>query len=131
AIEEMLRHHPPVLSFRRTASTDVDLAGQRVAVGDKVVVFHCSANFDDRVFADPMRFDITRAPNPHVSFGDGPHVCVGAHFARLQLRALYQQVVWRLPDLESAGDVSHLVSNFINGITHLPVHFTPTGQRRP
>ncbi len=94
------------------------------------MVFHCSANFDDRVFADPTRFDITRAPNPHVSFGDGPHVCVGAHFARLQLRALYQQVVWRLPDLELAGEVGHLVSNFINGITHLPVRFTPTRQRR-
>ena len=130
AIEEMLRYHPPVLSFRRTARSDVELAGQRVAAGDKVVVFHCSANFDDRVFADPTRFDITRAPNPHVSFGDGPHVCVGAHFARLQLRALYQQVVWRLPDLELAGEVGHLVSNFINGITHLPVRFTPTRQRR-
>lgn len=127
AVEEMLRWHPPVLSFRRTATTDTDLAGQRVAAGDKVVVFHCSANFDERAFTDPMRFDITRTPNPHVSFGDGPHVCVGAHFARLQLRALYREVVWRLPDLQIAGEVDHLVSNFINGIKHLPVRFTPTG----
>ncbi|HEX5493968.1 MAG TPA: cytochrome P450 [Mycobacteriales bacterium] len=127
AVEEVLRWHPPVLSFRRTATAEVNLAGQRVAAGDKVVVFHCSANFDHRVFADPMRFDVARTPNPHVSFGDGPHVCVGAHFARLQLRALYREVVWRLPDLRVDGEVDHLVSNFINGIKHLPVRFTPTG----
>jgi cytochrome P450 len=123
AIEEMLRWHPPVLSFRRTAAVDTTLAGQPIAAGDKVVVFHASANFDERRFADPHRFDITRAPNDHVAFGEGPHVCLGAHFARLQLRALYRELVWRLPDLELAGPVDRLVSNFINVIKHLPVRY--------
>jgi cytochrome P450 len=123
AIEEMLRWHPPVLSFRRTATADTTLAGQRIAAGDKVVVFHAAANFDERRFPDPYRFDITRDPNDHVAFGEGPHVCLGAHFARLQLRALYRELVWRLPDLEVAGPVDRLVSNFINGIKHLPVRY--------
>ncbi|MFL6077065.1 MAG: cytochrome P450 [Mycobacteriales bacterium] len=123
AIEEMLRWHPPVLSFRRTATVNTTLAGQRIAAGDKVVVFHASANFDERRFGDPYRFDITRAPNDHVAFGEGPHVCLGAHFARLQLRALYRELVWRLPELELAGPVDRLVSNFINGIKHLPVRY--------
>jgi cytochrome P450 len=123
AIEEMLRWHPPVLSFRRTAAADTTLAGQRIAAGDKVVVFHAAANFDERRFPDPYRFDITRDPNDHVAFGEGPHVCPGAHFARLQLRALYLELAWRLPDLEVAGPVDRLVSNFINGIKHLPVRY--------
>jgi cytochrome P450 len=123
AIEEMLRWHPPVLSFRRTATVDTELAGQRIAAGDKVVVFHASANFDPRAFTEPMRFDIRRTPNPHVAFGDGPHTCIGAHFARLQLRTLYTELLWRLDDLELAAAPSGLVSNFINGIKHLPLTF--------
>ncbi|MFC7587883.1 cytochrome P450 [Nonomuraea antimicrobica] len=125
AIEEMLRWHPPVLSFRRTAVHDTVLAGQPIAAGDKVVVFHGAANYDERVFADPMRFDITRQLNDHVSFGDGPHVCLGARFARLQLRALYRELLWRLPDMELAGPPDRLVSNFIAGVKHLPIRYTP------
>ncbi|HEX2315200.1 MAG TPA: cytochrome P450 [Thermomonospora sp.] len=125
AIEEMLRCAPPVLSFRRTAVRDTELAGRPIAAGDKIVVFHGSANHDERRFPDPMRFDITRTPNEHVSFGDGPHVCLGAHFARLQLRVFYRELLWRLPDLELAGPPVRLVSNFIGGIKHLPVRFSP------
>ncbi|WP_222720384.1 cytochrome P450 [Actinomadura sp. HBU206391] len=125
AIEEMLRWHPPVLSFRRTAVVDTVLAGQPIAAGDKVVVFHGSANYDERRFPDPLRFDITRNPNDHVSFGDGPHVCLGAHYARLQLRAFYREILWRLPDIELAGPPDRLVSNFIAGVKHLPVRYTP------
>jgi cytochrome P450 len=129
AIEEMLRWHPPVLTFRRTAATDTVLAGQRIAAGEKVVVFHGSANYDEDRFPDPMRFDITRRPNDHVSFGDGPHVCMGAHFARLQLRAFYREILWRLPDIELAGPPARLVSNFIAGVKHLPVRYTPVARR--
>ncbi|MFJ6480134.1 MULTISPECIES: cytochrome P450 [unclassified Streptomyces] len=121
AVEELLRVHPPVLSFRRTAAVDTDLAGQRIRAGDKVVVFHASANHDERVFADPGRLDLARTPNPHVSFGDGPHVCLGAHFARLQLRILYEEWCAAMPAPELAGPPRRLVSNFINGITRLPV----------
>ncbi|MFC6982963.1 cytochrome P450 [Streptomyces cirratus] len=121
AVEELLRVHPPVLSFRRTAAVDTVLAGQPIRAGDKVVVFHASANHDERVFSAPGRLDLGRDPNPHVSFGDGPHVCLGAHFARLQLRTLYEQ--WRdlMPAPELAAPPRRLVSNFINGITRLPL----------
>ncbi|QIZ38153.1 cytochrome P450 [Saccharopolyspora sp. ASAGF58] len=125
AVEEALRFHPPVLSFRRTATTDTELGGQRIAAGDKVVVFHCSAHFDEQQFPDPHCFDIRRTPNDHVAFGNGPHVCLGAHFARVQLRAFYHEALWRMRDLRVTGPVEHLVSNFINGIKHLPVAFTP------
>ncbi|WP_406063819.1 cytochrome P450 [Streptomyces sp. NBC_01077] len=121
AVDELLRVHPPVLSFRRTAATDTELAGQALRRGDKVVVFHASANHDERVFPDPHRLDLGRSPNPHVSFGDGPHVCLGAHFARLQLRVLHEEVRRACGGLELAGSPRRLVSNFINGIKSLPV----------
>ncbi|MEU2582251.1 cytochrome P450 [Streptomyces avermitilis] len=121
AVEELLRWHPPVLTFRRTAVRDTDLAGQRIRAGDKVVVFHASANRDERVFTAPDRLDLSRSPNPHVSFGDGPHVCLGAHFARLQLRVLYAQTLRALPAPRLAGPPGRLVSNFINGLKSLPL----------
>ncbi|MEU9366551.1 cytochrome P450 [Streptomyces avermitilis] len=121
AVEELLRWHPPVLTFRRTAVRDTDLAGQRIRAGDKVVVFHASANRDERVFTAPDRLDLSRSPNPHVSFGDGPHVCLGAHFARLQLRVLYAQTLRALPAPRVAGPPGRLVSNFINGLKSLPL----------
>lgn len=124
AVEELLRVHPPVLTFRRTAAVDTELAGRRLRAGDKVVVFHASANHDERVFADPHRLDLSRAPNPHVSFGDGPHVCLGSHFARLQLRVLYEETVRAMPSLHTAGPPGRLVSNFINGIKSLPLRVT-------
>ncbi|GEJ99934.1 cytochrome P450 [Streptomyces sp. 1-11] len=121
AVEELLRWHPPVLTFRRTAARDTELAGRRIRGGDKVVVFHASANRDERVFAGPGRLDLARTPNPHVSFGDGPHVCLGAHFARLQLRLLHEEVLRALPCPRPAGPARRLVSNFINGVKSLPV----------
>ncbi|MEU6126997.1 cytochrome P450 [Streptomyces sp. NPDC047123] len=119
AVDELLRGHPPVLSFRRTAARDTELAGTRIAAGDKVVVFHASAHHDERVFTDPHRLDLTRSPNPHVAFGDGPHVCLGAHFARLQLRVFYEESVRALPALRLAAPPRRLVSHFINGLKSL------------
>jgi cytochrome P450 len=124
AVDELLRWHPPVLTFRRTAAEDTELAGQPIRAGDKVVVFHASANHDERVFADPHRLDLSRAPNPHVSFGDGPHICLGAHFARLQLRVLYEEALGALPSLRTAEPPRRLVSNFINGLKSLPLQVT-------
>ncbi|MGW3142412.1 cytochrome P450 [Streptomyces sp. NPDC001139] len=121
AVDELLRWHPPVLTFRRTAVQDTELAGRRIRAGDKVVVFHASANRDERAFASPDLLDLARTPNPHVSFGDGPHVCLGAHFARLQLRVLYEEVLQELPVLRTAGPARRLTSNFINGIKSLPL----------
>lgn len=120
AIEEMLRVHPPVLTFRRTAARDVELAGQQIAAGDKVVVYHVSANHDERRFVDPFRFDPARDPNEHMAFGQGPHLCLGAAFARLQMRAFFTEFL-ALPQVELAGEPRRLTSNFINGITRLPL----------
>ncbi|MFL9678539.1 cytochrome P450 [Streptomyces sp. KL110A] len=125
AVDELLRVHPPVLSFRRTAARATELAGVRIAEGDKVVVFHVSANHDERVFPDPHRLDLGRRPNPHVSFGDGPHVCLGAHFARLQLRVFHEELRACCGGVEAAGEPRRLVSNFINGIKSSPVRLLP------
>ncbi|QTE01678.1 cytochrome P450 [Streptomyces cyanogenus] len=125
AVDELLRWHPPVLTFRRTAVRHTGLAGRDIRAGDKVVVFHASANRDERVFAEPDRLDLARSPNPHVSFGDGPHVCLGAHFARLQLRLLHEEALRVLPGPPRlAGPAGRLVSNFINGIKSLPLQLT-------
>ncbi|MFJ9706692.1 cytochrome P450 [Streptomyces sp. NPDC101234] len=117
AVDELLRWHPPVLTFRRTAARNTELGGRRIGKGDKVVVLHASANRDEQAFAEPDRLDLARTPNPHMSFGDGPHVCLGAHFARLQLRTLYAEAP---PSLRPAGPARRLVSNFINGLKSLP-----------
>jgi cytochrome P450 len=122
ALEEMLRWHPPVLTFRRTAARDTTLGGVEIAAGDKVVVYHVSANHDERRFPDPFRFDITRTPNDHLSFGQGPHLCLGAAFARLQLRAFFTEFL-RLPEVELDGPPRRLTSNFINGVTRLSLRW--------
>jgi cholest-4-en-3-one 26-monooxygenase len=95
-----------------------------------VVVFYASANRDESVFSDPQEFDIARDPNPHVGFGGGgPHFCLGRHLAALELRVLLATLAERMPDIELAGDVSRLRSNFLNGIKHMPVRFTPSEPR--
>jgi cytochrome P450 len=123
ALEEMLRWHPPVLTFRRTAVRDTVLGGVGIAAGDKVVVYHVSAHHDERHFADPFRFDVDRDPNDHLAFGQGPHLCLGAHFARLQMRAFFTAFTEVLPEVELDGTPRRLTSNFINGITSLPLRW--------
>jgi len=124
AIEEMLRFWPPVIHFRRTATTDVELAGTHIRAGDKVAVYHLAANRDPAVFPEPHRFDITRTPNDHVSFGFGPHFCLGAHLARTQMRRMVGELNARLGRLELAGEPVRLRSNFQQGLKHLPVRRT-------
>ena len=124
AIEEMLRWTTPVIHFRRTATRDSELHGQPIAAGDKVVVFYASANRDESAFVDADRFDLTRSPNEHVAFGGGGvHFCLGANLARVEIRAMFAEVLARLPDLELAGPVERLRSNFINGPRRMPVRF--------
>jgi cytochrome P450 len=124
AVEEMLRWWTPVMTFRRTATSDCELGGQRIEEGDKVVVSFISANRDDMMFADPGRFDIRRHPNPHLAFGHGPHFCLGAHLARVQMRALFQEVLCRTSTLTYAGQPSYLRSNFQRGVKKLPITWT-------
>ena len=131
AIEEMLRYVSPVMNFRRQATTDLELGGQKIREGDKVVFFHVAANRDDTVFSDPDRLDIGRDPNPHVAFGGGgPHFCLGANLARLEIRVMFEHLLDRMPDIRPAGPAERLRSNFINGVKHLPVSFSPAPRVR-
>jgi cytochrome P450 len=126
-VEEVVRHSSPIIQFRRTVAADVDLDGYPLRAGEDVVLFYASANRDEAVFGDPDVFDITRRPNPHVGFGGGgPHFCLGTHLARLNLSILFETIMDRMPDIELAGEARLLRSNFVNGLTRLPVRFTPS-----
>ena len=126
AVEEMLRWVTPVMYFRRTAMQDTELRGQTIRAGEKVAMYYISGNRDEDVFPDAERFNATRDPNPHLAFGGGgPHFCLGASLARLEIHAMFEELLRRLPDIEPAGPVARLRSNFINGIKHMPVRFTP------
>jgi cytochrome P450 family 142 subfamily A polypeptide 1 len=116
----------PIQNMNRTATRDVDLRGARIRKGDKVLLLYRSANRDERVFDDSMRFDVRREPNPHLAFGGyGTHHCLGASLARLELRVMFEEVLAALPDLELAPDATLTLrpSNFIVGLEHLPVVF--------
>jgi cytochrome P450 len=126
AVEELLRFVSPVVHMRRRATRDVELRGVPIAEGDRVVMYYGAANRDPGVFEQPHRLDLRRTPNHHVAFGGGgPHHCLGAHIARIEIDALLRQVLARLDDLAPAGDAEWLASNFISGPTHLPVTFRP------
>jgi cholest-4-en-3-one 26-monooxygenase len=128
AVEEGLRWATPVMQFRRTATRDLVIRGQHIAEGDAVVMYYISANRDEEVFADPFRFDISRSPNPHVAFGGGgPHFCLGAQLARLEMRIMFEEMLHRVERIEQTGEVSRLRSNFINGLKHLPVRLVKAG----
>lgn len=129
AIEEILRWASPVMYFRRNVTEDLDYKGHQLKAGDKVSIWYVSANRDEDVFADPFRFDITRDPNDHVAFGGGgPHHCLGANLARMEMRLLFEELTRRVPRVEQVGEVSRLRSNFIGGIKHLPVRLDAAGR---
>jgi cytochrome P450 len=123
--DEILRWSSPVLHFRRTATRDVELGGQTIRAGDKVVVWYISANFDEQVFADPLRFDVGRKPNPHVTFGGGgPHYCLGAYLARLEVQVMFDALLPRLADIELTGRPERMRTNFTNALKRMPVRVT-------
>jgi len=126
AVEEIFRWATPVIHFRRTVTRDgVTLGDQTFAKGDKVVLWYNSANRDEEVFAEPYRFDITRDPNPHVAFGaPGPHFCLGAHLARLELQVVFKALFEELPDIRAVGEPQMLRSNFLHGVKHLQAQYT-------
>jgi cholest-4-en-3-one 26-monooxygenase len=125
AVEEMLRWVTPIRCFRRTATCDISLRGEKIREDDKVVLYYSSANRDEDVFPEPDRFDVGRTPNEHLAFGVGEHFCLGSSLARLEIRIMFTELLRRFPDMQLAGPVSYLRSDFINGIKHLPVRFTP------
>jgi cholest-4-en-3-one 26-monooxygenase len=129
AADEMLRFVSPVMNFRRTAMCDAVLSDTKIAEGDKVVFYHCSGNRDADVFESPDSFDIGRNPNPHIAFGGGgPHFCLGANLARMEIAVMFEHLLDRMPDIHQAGDIQRLQSQFINGVKHLPVAFTPAAR---
>lgn len=122
ATEEILRWASPVMYFRRNVTQDYEIRGEHIRAGDKVSLWYISANRDEDVFDDPFAFDVTREPNPHIAFGGGgPHFCLGASLARLEIRVLFEELVQRVGHIEALGPPERLRSNFINGIKHLPV----------
>ena len=127
-VEELLRYVSPIKNMARTVTRDLEMRGQQLHEGDQVMLFYPSANRDESVFADPDRLDVTRDPNPHLAFGFGPHFCLGASLARLELKVMFTEVLRRLPDLELAttDPLPFRPSNFISGPEAMPVRFTPT-----
>ena len=124
AVEETIRWASPVLYFRRNALDDMEVSGQHIAKGDLVSLWYISANRDEAHFDEPFRFDVGRDPNHHVAFGGGgPHFCLGASLARLEVRVLLEELVDRYDRLEVVGETDRLRSNFLHGIKHLPVRF--------
>lgn len=122
AIEEMLRWVSPVMQFRRTATRDTKIGDREIRKGDKVVMYYGAANRDPEVFEDPETFDVTRKPNPHLAFGVGTHFCMGSHIARLEMRVTLEEFLRRFPNVGLAGPPERLESNFIGGITRLPLN---------
>jgi cytochrome P450 len=120
AVEEMVRWASPVMTFRRTATRDTELMGQKIAEGDWVAMFYASGNRDAEVFDDPWRFDVKRKPNNHVGFGGGgPHFCMGNMLARTQLRAIFYELLHKVPDLQT-GEPVQLTGNFVDAVKSLP-----------
>jgi cholest-4-en-3-one 26-monooxygenase len=129
AVEEMLRFVTPVMNFRRQSTSQFELGGQMIEEDQKVVFFHISANRDEAVFDHPQTFDITRDPNPHIAFGaGGPHFCLGANLARMEIRVMFEHLLDRMPDIRLDGAVERLQSQFINGVKHIPVAFSPSAR---
>ena len=127
AVNEFIRMISPVIYMRRTATRDVELAGQQVAEGEKVIMYYGSANRDEAVFANPDVLDVER-PNAdkHIAFGYGPHTCIGKRVAQLQLEAVYRQMLARFPDIHRDGEMTVAPNNFVYAIRSMPVAFTPT-----
>lgn len=126
AVEEILRYTSPVNFFRRTATVDTELGGQQITAGEKVTLWYPSGNRDEAVFDDPHRFDITRTPNHHMTFGaGGPHFCLGASLARLELKVMFEGLAQRMPSMTMTGKPERMRINLLNTIKHVPVEFAP------
>jgi len=125
AVEEFVRFDPAVHYFRRTATQDTEIRGQKIAKGQKVVMWYPSANRDEDIFSEPDRFDVTRQNNQHLAFGIGEHYCLGANLARLELTVIFQEMLTRLKNPRLAAPPRRLRSNFINGVKEMRIEFDP------
>jgi cytochrome P450 len=126
AVEEIVRYASPVMHMRRNVARDTELGGQPLVAGDRIVLWYRSANHDETVFEDPERFDVGRTPNEHVGYGaGGPHFCLGAHLARLEIRTALEELYDRFPGLAVTAEPERVAMRQINGIKHLQVSTRP------
>ena len=123
-VDESLRWATPAKHFMRNATADTQLGGVEITAGDRVMCMFVSANRDEQVFPDPYRFDVARRPNPHLSFSFGPHVCLGQHIAKIEMRCLFEELIPRLGSLELSDKPRLKLGNFVTGFKTLPVRFT-------
>lgn len=121
AIEELIRWASPVYHFRRTATRDVEMHGKQIKAGDKVVMWFASGNRDDAKFDDPWTLKLDRHPNDHMTFGKGPHTCMGANLARFEMRIMFETLLPRIAEIQQTGDIVRLRSNFVNGVKKFPL----------
>jgi cytochrome P450 len=122
AVEEFLRYASPVYHFRRTATRDVEFEGVKIKEGQKVVPWFASGNRDESFFQNPNKFDVTRNPNEHMTFGrGGPHMCLGNALARIELRVMFEDLIQRSNRIEQVGEIDYLRSNFVHGIKRFRV----------
>ena len=136
AVEEMIRWVTPVKAFMRTATEDYELGGAAIRAGEAVLLSYPSANRDERVFAEPFRFDVGRSPNRHLAFGHGPHHCLGAPLARLEIAAFFAELLPRLDEVRLAGQPRHIATTFSGGLKNLPIRYrlracAPDSDRAP
>ena len=124
AAEEILRWSSPIVQMARTATRDTEIGGQKIRAGETLALFYASANRDERVFPDPFEFRIDRRPNPHLAFGIGEHFCVGAHLARIEIRAVFRQLLARFERIEAGRAPTRLFSSAVGGMKTLPVRFS-------
>ena len=113
----------PVKHFARTATEDVQVGDQLIHAGERVVVFFASGCRDEEVYDSPFEFRIERGPNKHLAFGTGPHLCLGMHLARLEIKCFFEQLLPRLDSIELAGKATYLQANLVSGLTSLPVKY--------
>jgi cytochrome P450 len=124
AIDEMIRWVSPVKHFFRTATDDYELRGRKIRAGDSLMMCYWSANHDEEVFQDPQTFQIARSPNRHLAFGTGVHVCLGQHLAKMELRALFRELLARIDHVEPSGEPAWVEANFVCGLKRLPIRYT-------
>jgi cytochrome P450 len=122
-IEEAIRFTSPVQNFMRTAAKDVEIAGQKIAKGDWLMLNYVAANHDPAQFSEPRRFDAARTPNRHLAFGAGAHQCLGLHLARMEMKILFDELLDRIESVELAGTPKRSKSTFVGGPKTLPLRF--------
>jgi cytochrome P450 len=128
AIDEMLRWVSPVTHFFRTATQDYALRGKEIKAGQSLMMCYASANRDEDIFADPFAFKVDRSPNRHLAFGHGPHLCLGMHLAKMEIKALFRELLLRIDQIELSGEPSWVKASLLPGLKHLPIRYAMNGK---